>query len=44
MIQLSGWIVEEVGKPGKGVKFVMTLPKLNEEGKNNYIITREKES
>ena len=27
-----GWIIQEMGKTGRGAKFVMTIPKVNEKG------------
>jgi PAS domain S-box-containing protein len=36
MLEVYGWTIEEEGKPGKGVKFVMTIPKTNPNGKENY--------
>jgi PAS domain S-box-containing protein len=38
MIDVYGWKIEENGEPGKGAKFVMTIPKLNKNGKENYQI------
>ena len=38
MIDVYGWKIEENGEPGKGVKFTITLPKLNKNGKENYHI------
>jgi len=31
-----GWKIEELGLPGQGVKFVMFIPQINENGKPNY--------
>jgi signal transduction histidine kinase len=39
MMDLYGWQIEEKGEPGKGVQFIMTIPKLNENGKRNYQIS-----
>jgi PAS domain S-box-containing protein len=36
MIEVYGWTIEENGEPGKGAKFVMTIPKVNQKGKENY--------
>jgi signal transduction histidine kinase len=36
MLEVYGWTIEEEGKPGKGVKFVITIPKTNPNGKENY--------
>ena len=38
MIDIYGWNITEEGEPGKGVKFVMSVPKLNKNGKENYQI------
>ncbi|MGA3061439.1 MAG: PAS domain S-box protein [Candidatus Bathyarchaeia archaeon] len=38
MMDVYGWKIEENGEPGKGAKFVMTIPKLNNNGKENYRI------
>jgi PAS domain S-box-containing protein len=36
MIDAYGWTVEEIGKPGKGARFVISIPKTNSKGKGNY--------
>ena len=36
MIEVYGWEIEEIGKPGKGATFVMTIPKTNKNGQVNY--------
>ncbi|MCW4016730.1 MAG: ATP-binding protein [Candidatus Bathyarchaeota archaeon] len=33
-----GWSIQETGKHGKGVKFVITIPKINKNKKQNYHI------
>jgi len=33
-----GWTIRETGVPGKGAQFTMTIPKMNKNGKNSYII------
>jgi|GEM_PF-889114 len=38
MIDVYGWKIEENGKPGEGVKFTITIPKLNKNGEENYQI------
>ncbi len=38
MIDIYGWSIQEIGEPEKGVKFVITIPKKNKEGRNNYLI------
>jgi PAS domain S-box-containing protein len=36
MMEVYGWIIEETGEPGKGARFVMTIPKTNSSDKENY--------
>jgi PAS domain S-box-containing protein len=36
MMDVYGWSITEEGTPGKGAKFVLTIPKLNSNGKENY--------
>jgi PAS domain S-box-containing protein len=36
-----GWSINEKGVPGKGAKFVMTIPKLDKNGKPNYTLNTE---
>lgn len=36
MMEVYGWQIQETGKPGKGVQFTMTIPKLNKSGKVNF--------
>ena len=38
MIEVYGWTIEENGEIGKGAKFVITIPRLNQKGKENYRI------
>ncbi len=38
MMDVYGWTIEEKGEPGKGAKFIMTIPKLNKNGQENYHI------
>ena len=38
MMEVYGWTIEEAGEPGKGVRFVVTIPKTNGNGKENYRI------
>ena len=40
MTNVYGWSITEVGEPGKGVKFTISIPKLNKNGKENYQITK----
>jgi PAS domain S-box-containing protein len=39
MVDVYGWQIEENGEQGKGVKFVITIPKFNSKGKENYRFT-----
>jgi PAS domain S-box-containing protein len=36
MVEVYGWTIKETGEPGKGARFLMTIPKTNERGKINY--------
>jgi signal transduction histidine kinase len=38
IIDVYGWTINEEGEPGKGAKFVITIPKVNPNGKENYRI------
>jgi len=38
MMDVYGWAIEETGGQGKGARFVITIPKLNNSGKENYRI------
>lgn len=38
MIDVYGWTISEKGAPGKGVKFLMTIPTINSNGKKNYFL------
>jgi signal transduction histidine kinase len=40
MIDVYGWTITEEGEPGKGAKFVMTIPKLNKNGEENYSMAK----
>jgi PAS domain S-box-containing protein len=33
-----GWTIQETGKPRKGVQFIITIPKMSKDGKENYRI------
>ncbi len=39
MVEVYGWTISEEGDPGKGAKFIITIPKLNKSGKENYQIS-----
>jgi PAS domain S-box-containing protein len=36
MVEVYGWTIEEKGKPGKGVMFIMKIPKTSESGRSSY--------
>jgi PAS domain S-box-containing protein len=38
MIDVYGWVIQETGKPGKGARFVITIPEKNKAGQANYQI------
>ena len=38
MMNVYGWEIEENGEPGKGARFVITIPKFNLDGKENFRI------
>ncbi len=39
MTEVYGWNIRETGEFGKGARFVITIPKLNEQEKENYQIS-----
>jgi signal transduction histidine kinase len=38
MMEVHGWAISETGTYGKGAQFVMTIPRMNTNGKENYKI------
>jgi signal transduction histidine kinase len=38
MIEVYGWTIQETGESGKGAKFTITIPKINQNGKENFQI------
>jgi PAS domain S-box-containing protein len=38
MMGVYGWSIQENGEPGKGAKFTMTIPRINQNGKENFQI------
>jgi signal transduction histidine kinase len=38
MMEVYGWTIQETGTPGKGARFTITIPKTNQNGKENYRI------
>jgi PAS domain S-box-containing protein len=39
MCEVYGWTINETGKQGKGAQFTITIPKMNEKGEMNYILS-----
>ncbi len=39
LLTVYGWTIQETGDPGKGAKFIITIPKLNQSGKLNFQTT-----
>ena len=39
MMEVYGWTIQENGQPQKGAKFTITIPKVNQNGKENFRIT-----
>jgi len=42
MMEAYGWNIQETGVPGKGARFVIAIPKLNQQGKENFRPTDHK--
>jgi len=38
MCEVYSWTIRETGKPGEGARFTITIPKMNESGKESYRI------
>jgi PAS domain S-box-containing protein len=38
MMEVYGWTIQEKGEPDKGAQFAITIPKTNQNGKENYHI------
>jgi signal transduction histidine kinase len=36
IMEVYGWTIQETGEPGKGAQFIITIPKINQNGKENY--------
>ena len=41
MIEVYGWRITEEGNQGKGAKFLITIPKINQKGTENYRISQD---
>ena len=42
MMDVYGWQIQENGKPGRGAKFTITIPKLNQKGKKTLKLKKKK--
>jgi len=42
MMEVYGWTIQETGEPRKGARFTITIPKTNQSGKENYILSGER--
>jgi PAS domain S-box-containing protein len=38
IVEVYGWTIQEIGEPSRGVRFVLTIPMTNSNGKENYRI------
>jgi len=38
MMEVYGWTIRETGEPGRGAQFTITVPRTNQNGKENYQI------
>jgi signal transduction histidine kinase len=38
MMEVYGWMIQETGEPGRGAQFTITIPRINQKGKENYQI------
>ena len=38
MMDVYGWQIQEAGEPGKGAKFTITIPRINQSGKESFQI------
>jgi PAS domain S-box-containing protein len=41
MVEVYGWTIQETGTPGEGAHFIITMPKTNPSGKENYLVTAQ---
>jgi PAS domain S-box-containing protein len=41
MMEVYGWTIQETGTPGEGARFIITMPKTNPSGKENYLATAQ---
>jgi signal transduction histidine kinase len=42
-MEVYGWAIQENGEPDKGAKFTITIPKINQKGKENFQISKQDE-
>jgi PAS domain S-box-containing protein len=42
MMEVYGWTIRETGTPGKGAQFTITMPRTNQNGKENYHILQSR--
>ncbi len=42
-MEVYGWAIQENGEPDKGAKFTITIPKINQKGKENFQIAKQDE-
>jgi hypothetical protein len=36
MLEVYGWDIQEKGEEGKGAKFVISIPRVNSKGQENF--------
>ena len=41
MMEVYGWTIQEIGTSGEGAHFIITMPKANPSGKENYLVTAQ---
>lgn len=38
MVEVYGWTIKETSQPGKGAQFTIKIPRVDQNGKNNYLV------
>jgi signal transduction histidine kinase len=38
MVEVYGWTIQETGEPRNGARFTITMPRTNQNGKENYTL------
>ena len=38
MMEVYGWTIHETGEPSRGAQFTITIPRINQKGRENYLI------